>query len=374
MLIPNAKEDPRFANNPQVTGPTNIQFYAGVPLKSSSGSKLGAFCILDTKERNLKPLEIELLHELAQIAEDELNQIELIKANQKLQSTTSSLKALIEASPAAIVMYNADGIIEVWNRAAETMFKWKAEEVINKPLPNFTIGINDPIFDIQLEKEMGQHIDTIRYDKQGNSIEVNLSIGPIVNAEGKIIGGVQIIHDITNRKKIERALQFQAQHDLLTGLPNRATCIHVLSEAIERAKVNKKNMALMFLDVDYFKSINDKLGHDEGDSLLKQFSNRLSQNVRSIDMVARLAGDEFIILFEGVDDNKENLNIIIDKILQSMSLPFTLNKEPYYVTTSIGVTFYNGGDETAETLLKQADIAMYKAKQKGRNRFEFYTQ
>lgn len=172
-------------------------------------------------------------------------------------------------------------------------------------------------------------------------------------------------------KKAEEKLKHMANYDYLTDLPNRALLIHLLNSVFPRLKRNKQLHALFFLDIDHFKKINDTLGHAVGDELLKAFSSRIVQSIRSSDVAARLGGDEFVILLNEIP-GKELAIEIANKIIAKMKTPFVLNGEKLSITTSIGITYFDTENKTADLLLKEADDALYDAKKAGKNRYIVY--
>ena len=175
------------------------------------------------------------------------------------------------------------------------------------------------------------------------------------------------------RKQTEQKLTHMAHHDTLTGLPNRALFQIQLERALSRAKRTRLMLALMFLDLDRFKSINDTLGHDAGDALLKEVAHRLSACVRASDTVARFAGDEFTLIVEDLHFFSDAMTVA-EKVLEVFRSPFVLKGQPTQVTTSIGIATYAGNGAEAEMLITQADAAMYCAKRSGRNVYQFYTE
>ncbi|WP_228611435.1 EAL domain-containing protein [Alkalimonas sp.] len=194
-----------------------------------------------------------------------------------------------------------------------------------------------------------------------------------VGEQEKVGFFVLVFTDITDQKLAEDELRYLANYDALTGLPNRALLMDRIHHGIETAKRSKRSLALCFLDLDKFKQINDSLGHDIGDLLLKEVARRLSLTLRESDTVARLGGDEFVVLLEGYKSN-DNLSHVARKMLQIIGEPMKLGPHTVGVSPSIGIAVYPDDAFTAFELMKHADVAMYHAKEAGRNNFQFFTQ
>ena len=179
--------------------------------------------------------------------------------------------------------------------------------------------------------------------------------------------------DITERKRAEEKIQYLATHDVLTGLPNRMMFSQLLNHAIQSAQRYKRQFAVLFIDLDRFKIINDTLGHEAGDQLLQEIAVRLKQSLRAVDIVARLGGDEFVILIEEVSDSSQ-VATVAHKILTSIIKPITLMGQECRITASIGISMYPKDAEDEQSLMKNADIAMYLAKEEGKNNYQFYSK
>jgi diguanylate cyclase (GGDEF)-like protein len=196
---------------------------------------------------------------------------------------------------------------------------------------------------------------------------------PVINAEGELFGTTGFARDVTERKEAEQIIWQQANFDPLTDLPNRRMMHDRLDLEIKKAHRSNHSVALLFIDLDHFKEVNDTMGHAIGDILLQEASRRLRSCVRETDTVARLGGDEFTIILGEVDDMK-NVERISQDVLQNLAMPFKLGTEISYISASIGVTIYPDDATDAEALLKNADQAMYAAKNQGRNRYHYFTQ
>jgi diguanylate cyclase (GGDEF)-like protein len=191
---------------------------------------------------------------------------------------------------------------------------------------------------------------------------------PDVDGAGHVHGFYAMTFDITELQQTQRQLALLAREDTLTGLPNRRQFDERMADAMARTRRTKQTMAVMYIDIDHFKAINDAHGHASGDAVLCEFARRLKTSVRTTDMVARLAGDEFVVLLEGVDGASE-LGQLADKLVASVRAPFVLAGNAQGVTTSVGVAIYVGCEHTAPDILSLADAALYRAKTQGRDQF-----
>jgi len=211
----------------------------------------------------------------------------------------------------------------------------------------------------------------IRKDGTKRYIETSVSLKK--DSSGKPMGFRGIIRDITERKQAEERIEYLATHDALTGLPNRLMFSQLLNQAIQSAQRHKRQLAVFFIDLDRFKTINDSLGHEAGDQLLQEMAIRFKQSLRAVDVVGRLGGDEFIILIEDVDELSQ-VGTLAHKILSSAIKPMILLGEECRITASIGISVYPRDGEDEQTLMKNADMAMYFAKEKGKNNYQFYSK
>lgn len=206
----------------------------------------------------------------------------------------------------------------------------------------------------------------------GERLYVQTNKVPLLDAQGQVIGVLGTYEDITARKAAEARIQFLAQRDSLTGLPNRALFGDRLRHAMSQAQRGQRLLGLMFLDLDRFKAINDSRGHSGGDELLIQVSERLKDCMRESDTVSRLGGDEFTVILEMLEHTEDSI-AVADKILDAFKAPFILNQEAVFVTASIGIAIYPLAGESTEKLIRNADTAMYRAKENGRNRYCLYS-
>ncbi|MGA2781043.1 MAG: EAL domain-containing protein [Smithella sp.] len=209
--------------------------------------------------------------------------------------------------------------------------------------------------------------------KNGDKRYIEASVSLKKDSSGNPIGFRGIVRDATERKKVEQQLNHMATHDALTGLPNRLMFSQLLNHAIRTAQRHKRQLAVFFIDLDRFKTINDSLGHEAGDQLLQEMAIRFKQLLRADDVVGRLGGDEFIILTEEVDDLSQVANVA-HKLLTIVIKPIILLDEECRITASIGISMYPKDGEDEQSLMKNADMAMYFAKEEGKNNYQFYSK
>lgn len=181
-------------------------------------------------------------------------------------------------------------------------------------------------------------------------------------------------HEINDRERYEKQLIHQAQHDILTGLPNRLLFDERLKQSVRQAKRHQSGLAVVFVDLDRFKYINDTLGHAAGDEMLIQITHRLRESIRESDTVARISGDEFMVLLEEISPHGDDVHLVISKLMNAFKTPFNIFNNEVRMTASLGISLYPQDGDDAETMMKNADVAMYQAKDEGRNTFEFYNR
>ncbi|MBI3529210.1 MAG: EAL domain-containing protein [Betaproteobacteria bacterium] len=226
-----------------------------------------------------------------------------------------------------------------------------------------TVYAHKPFYDLTF-KRMGD---------DGSLHYVQISGRPIFDEQGRFNGYRGIAKDITERIAAEERIQYLAYHDGLTALPNRSMFSQLLNHGIDHARRYNKGLAVLFLDLDRFKNINDTLGHEAGDALLQEVGKRLKYCVRQSDTVARLGGDEFVILLEELSE-PGRVATVAGKILSAIVKPFQMLGQEFRVTASIGISIYPEDGQDEQTLMKNADIAMYHAKEEGKNNFQFHSE
>ena len=288
----------------------------------------------------------------------------------------STLKALISASPLAIVTLDLNKNIQVWNPAAEEIFGWKSNEVIGKNPGDFLSWDKEEFNDHvnrALKGETVTGIEAIRLAKDGRKKEVSISLAPLTDKNNEIIGAVKIIEDISEKKRIERENYDLSFKDSLTGLSNRFYFQKQLNSALIDAEHNNTKLAVLYIDLDRFKTINDSLGHDKGDLLLKVVASRLEEGTNENSIVSRFGGDEFAVLINNMAD-ETFASLKSQEIIKILQAPIEVDNHNISISPSIGISVYPNDGSTAIALIRNADTAMYNAKEQGRNKFCFYEQ
>ena len=208
-------------------------------------------------------------------------------------------------------------------------------------------------------------------NKAGDRYAARQALSLVRGPDGEVQQFAAIINDITERKLDEEQIRYQANYDQLTGIPNRALFMDRLARLVIESRRTKTNIGLMFIDLDGFKAVNDTLGHDAGDILLKQTADRLNYCVRESDTVARLGGDEFTVIMPLID-SIESTVVVADRILESLTEPFDLDGQEGQISASIGISIYPEQADDDKQLLHKADVAMFHAKSQGKANYQFY--
>ncbi|MBT9613338.1 MAG: EAL domain-containing protein [Burkholderiales bacterium] len=285
---------------------------------------------------------------------------------------------VMQVASESIIVTDSHGIIVKVNAFTEKLFGYERDELLGQSIQVLVpVHLREAhlrhMAHYQVKpavRSMGARQDLTARCKDGSEIPVNISLGPLVTEEGRFT--IAAVRDIRETKAYEARILHQATHDALTGLPNRALFHDLLNRAMIQAQRDECLLAVVFLDLDGFKNINDTLGHDWGDQLLKEIAQRINAAVRRNDVVARQGGDEFTILLQGIQ-HVDDVLAVSRKILSAVSEPVHLQEMELHVTASLGITIFPLDDTDAEHLLRNADTAMYRAKEAGRNGFQFYT-
>jgi diguanylate cyclase (GGDEF)-like protein/PAS domain S-box-containing protein len=280
----------------------------------------------------------------------------------------------------AVLCTNISGNITYLNLVAETMTGWRREEAIGKPLAEvFRIidgstrkAARDPMeMAVEQNRTVGLTVNCVLIRRDGFESAVEDSAAPIHDRAGRVTGAVIVFHDVSAARAMSDQMTHSAQHDVVTNLPNRLLLNDRITQSIALAHRKDRPIAVIFLDLDHFKYINDSLGHAIGDALLQSISKRLLTSVRASDTVSRQGGDEFVILLSEIA-YPEDAARSAKKLLLSLTAPHSIGGQDLRIDGSIGISVYPEDGEDAETLIKNADMAMYHAKESGRNNFQFF--
>lgn len=294
----------------------------------------------------------------------------------RAEAVQAQLAAIVENSEDAIVSRNLERRILTWNAAAERLFGYSAAEIIGQSI-SLLIPPEQETQSMQNRQLLisGQSIpsiDTVRLTKDGRRVDVSVSQSLIRNSIGETVGVSLLFRDISERKLAEEKIRQLAHYDSLTGLPNRTLLYDRLEQAIGLAKRESYEVALLFIDLDRFKAVNDTLGHGAGDELLKSVAERVRGLLRESDTIARVGGDEFLAILPKIA-NREDVAMIARKVLDTLAVPFRLGDggRETSIGASIGIAFYPTDAANVDALVKAADGSMYDAKQT-RNSFRFF--
>src|SRR5258708_6905775 len=280
----------------------------------------------------------------------------------------------------AVLCTDISGKVTYLNLVAEAMTGWHREEATGKPLAEVFRIIDGPTrktardpmeMAVEQNKTVGLTVNCVLIRRDGFESAIEDSAAPIHDRAGHVIGAVIVFHDVSAARAMSVQMTHSAQHDVVTNLPNRVLLNDRITQAISLARRQHRPIAVIFLDLDRFKYINDSLGHATGDKLLQSVSTRLLASVRASDTVSRQGGDEFVILLSEIT-HPEDAATSAKKILLSLSAPCSIEGQDLHINGSIGISVYPEDVEDAETLIKNADTAMYHAKESGRNNFQFF--
>ena len=303
---------------------------------------------------------------------------ELKSAQKVLRLSHQRLAFHREHSPLGVIEWTADFQVVAWNKAAEKIFGYSKEEMqqphaTEKILPKVAREQVIEVWNKLIEGKGGTHSRNENITKDGRAILCEWYNTPLLGADGKVTGVASLVDDITERAMSEEMIWKQANFDRLTDLPNRNMFYDRLAQEMDRADRNRHSMALLLIDLDEFKEVNDTLGHDVGDELLKKVGRRIIDCVRTSDTVARLGGDEFTVILSKLHDDS-NIEVVAQNILQKLEEEFFIGDEIIHMSGSIGITLYPNDGSEIDTLIKNADQAMYAAKRKGRHCYSYFTQ
>jgi diguanylate cyclase (GGDEF)-like protein/PAS domain S-box-containing protein len=373
VIVADVQTHPYWAPYKELTARAGLGACWSEPIHSASGKVLGTFAIYHHEAHQPTDDEIRLIEQTANLAEIALSRSH---ADQALKESEKLLSDILENVSAYIYMKDMQSRYLFANRLLRERFDAPMEEIA---------GYDDTkFFDADTAANMRK--DDLRVLQNGETLqteETNLNILtgvsdvflsvklPLRREDGSIYALCGISTDITERKDVEEHMSHMAQYDVLTHLPNRALFDDRLHQAIAAAQRHKEHLALMFLDLDKFKPVNDTYGHGVGDLLLKEAAQRIQDCLRESDTAARIGGDEFVILLPTIETERDAKKVG-EKILHALNQPFELAGHSLQISSSIGVAVYPKHGRDEKLLVKSADIAMYHAKKNGRNNVKIY--
>jgi diguanylate cyclase (GGDEF)-like protein/PAS domain S-box-containing protein len=333
---------------------------------------------------NLLELRVqERTAELTEINRQLAAEIEFRKqTEQALFAEKQRAVVTLESIGDGVITTGTNALVTYMNPIAERMTGWSEKEAIGRPLLEVFRIVNEstrklvpnPV-DVVLEhgEIYGLANHTLLIGRHGTEYSIEDSAAPIRDHDGQVFGVVLVFHDVSETRRMVNKMTYLAEHDFLTGLPNRLLLNDRLKQALAIARRDQEFVALLFLDLDHFKNINDTLGHEVGDQLLKMAAQRLEECLRSSDTISRQGGDEFIILLPEMNDHFAPAEVA-EKLLAAASSPYQVGVHDIRATASIGIAVFPDDGEDADTLTKSADSAMYHAKNLGRNNYQFFTR
>lgn len=353
--------------------------------------------LLVQRQRTLDDNNASLYKTLAIVAAGGLALIILLLYGLKQQLTErdkntlllSSFKAIVDYSDDAIFSETLDGIIQSWNSGAEKLLGYVSKEMIGHRMQAL-IPADYFSQELEMRAQIAQgekvgNLETVYQHKDGRLINVSVTISPIYDAANHVVAASKIVRDISERKLAEAEIAKLAFYDTLTQLPNRRLFYERFKLAVAASKRSQRFGAVLLLDLDNFKTLNDKQGHAAGDMLLCDAARRIEKSIREIDTVARFGGDEFLVLLSDLSADKAEAmvraKIVAEKIRRALFKPYLLNVQQldsrtinieHQSTASIGAALYFDNEITVEDVLRNADIAMYQAKSNGRNQISVH--
>jgi diguanylate cyclase (GGDEF)-like protein/PAS domain S-box-containing protein len=315
---------------------------------------------------------------LAVVRHDELGDLQfaLERMRQKLNETTITknyLNTVLNSLSDAVFVTSPEGIVKSCNEAAQRLLGYREADLLDKPLVSFIDEVHLNAFD--LTNSAPEARETVLRTASGQTIPVSMASSSITTEDPQFQGNIYVARNITERKRAERRIRYLARYDTLTKMPNRMQFQHLLQQAIARARRNQRSLALLYLDLDRFKEVNDTFGHAAGDRTLEILSERLTRNLSKDTVIGRLAGDEFAMFIDDLPvdvDNRASIAGLARTLLDEISRTFYVNQQEVYLTASVGVAICPYDAENVIDLIRNADAAMYHSKQNGGNSCAFY--
>jgi diguanylate cyclase (GGDEF)-like protein/PAS domain S-box-containing protein len=295
-----------------------------------------------------------------------------ITERRQAQEAMSQLAAIVQWSEDAIVGLSLSGSIASWNKGAERLLGYPLSQAVGMPVTSLLVAgdVGDVIASVS-RGEVRRLPEAALARSDGGTVSVSLTVSPIRKPGGQISGVALIARDIQDRKRAQEELEHLAWHDPLTGLPNRLLLAECLEQAIVRAQHSSLMTGVIYIDLDGFKFVNDTLGHEAGDALLQQVTERLNTRIRPVDTLARMGGDEFMLVVPDMSAPEAAMSVA-ERLAEVLKDPFEISGHPLYITASMGISLYPQDGANVSALRRAADSAMYDAKHGGKDRIRFF--
>ena len=315
---------------------------------------------------------------LAVMRHDEIGELQsaLERMRLKLRETTITknyLNTVLNSLSDAVLVTSPDGVVKSCNEAACRLLGYDETQLLGQPLLGFIDEVHRPAFDPA--HTAAEARETVLRTARGQTIPVSMAGSAISTADPQFQGNIYVARNITERKRAERRIRYLARYDTLTKMPNRMQFHHLLQQAIARSRRNQRVLALLYLDLDRFKEVNDTFGHAAGDRTLEILSERLTRSLSKDTVIGRLAGDEFAMFIDDLPadvDNRAGIGALARTLLDEISRTFYVNQQEVYLTASVGIAICPSDAENVIDLIRNADAAMYHSKQNGGNSSAFY--
>ncbi len=373
VVVSDIQRDPLWDDYRELAAAHDLRACWSTPIINQQGKVLGTFAMYYREVRSPTPVELRLISIATQIAGIA---IERERAEDALREREGRIRRLMDSNIIGVVFWDVDGSVWDANDAFLSMVGYTRAELLagNLSWEGLTPAEYRHLDDRALDeiRRTGSctpyEIEYLRRD--GGRVPVLIGGTFFENSKEK---GIAFVLDLTERKLAEERVRHMAQHDALTGLPNRSLFGDRVGQSILQANRNREQLAVLFVDIDRFKDINDSLGHQVGDRILRSVARRLQRCLREGDSVARLGGDEFVICLPGLGlSASADIIPVAGKVLDSLRRPFRVDGHVLHVTGSVGISLYPDNGKDAESLMRTADTAMYHAKEKGRDNYQFF--
>jgi len=362
----------RIAARGQVPFQTEFRFMQGD--QSIVWTRVNSAAMLDGKK------SLGLVQTIEDITDRKAAEFVLRAAEEALFEEKERAQVTLNSIGDAVLTTDLHGNVTYLNLVAEAMTGWSHADALGRPLTQvFNIvdgakrqaAANPAQCAIAEDRTVGLAMDSVLIRRDGSESAIEDSAAPIHNRDGQVTGAVIVFHDVSASRAMSLEMAHLAQHDFLTGLPNRLLLTERFSHAIGLAQRHKKQVGLLFLDLDNFKHINDSLGHAIGDQLLQSVANRLVAGVRATDTVCRQGGDEFVILLDEIGQSEDAAHVA-ETLRAVLAMPHLIGGHELHANLSIGISVFPDDGTDVDTLMQNADTAMYHAKASGRNNYQFF--